>query len=169
MSFPDPLNPRTYFYKAALAGCAPVCGSAHMSALRSLAFFQAVAREIAQLLPPFFLISLKLNLWRIASTSWPPLSNLPHPSFLCLGPPPPHPEDFFPRQFLRHAHRRASPRLTPASHRSKHGTAALLTRFHAPVHHKGFREMLHAALTQLDGPIPKELEALYCEEASYRR
>lgn len=32
MSFPDPLNPRTYFYKAVLAACAPLCGRAHMSA-----------------------------------------------------------------------------------------------------------------------------------------
>lgn len=49
------------------------------------------------------------------------------------------------------------------------GYCRLLMRFHAPVHHNDFREMLPAALTQLDGPIPKEPGALYCEEASYRR
>lgn len=37
------------------------------------------------------------------------------------------------------------------------GYCSLLMRFHAPVRHNDFREMLHAALTQLDGPIPKEL------------
>lgn len=35
------------------------------------------------------------------------------------------------------------------------GYCSLLMRFHAPVRHNDFREMLHAALTQLDGPIPK--------------
>lgn len=49
------------------------------------------------------------------------------------------------------------------------GHCRLLMRFHAPVHHNDFREMLPAALTQLDGPIPKEPGALYCEQASYRR
>lgn len=111
MSFPDPLNPRTYFYKAALAACAPDCGSAHINL-----YFQAVAWERVQLLspPPFlsaFLIALKLNLWWSPSTSWPSPSIFP----VACTPPP---SGFLP-QTVFETHGRAAPRLMPASPRSE--------------------------------------------------
>ncbi|TWW79148.1 hypothetical protein D4764_10G0001780 [Takifugu flavidus] len=115
--------------------------------------------------PTSFLISLKLNLWWNASTSWPPLSILLHPSFPVACPLPriSSPDSFRDTHMAEHL---PGSRAPPPG---QSGYCSLLMRFHAPVRHNDFREMLHAALTQLDGPIPKELGALYCEEASYRR
>lgn len=113
MSFPDPLNPRTYFYKApwhaALQSVAALTclrrAHSHFSKLwheRLPNFFSP--------LPPF-LISLKLNLWWNASTSWPPLTILLHPSFLWLAASHPQPPGFLPQTVFE---TRTSPSISPA-------------------------------------------------------
>lgn len=167
MSFPDPLNPHTYFYKAVLAGCAHGCGGAHTSNL----YFSKLWHESVSNPPPPLLLP-DLSQIKSSVERKHELASALHPSpsiFSCgLPPPPPPPRISSPDSFRdTHVAERLPGSRAPPPGQS--GYCSLLMRFHAPVRHNDFREMLHAALTQLDGPIPKELGALYCEEASHRR
>lgn len=64
MSFPDPLNPRTYFYKAVLAACARLWQRAHVCALRSLGFFKLWLDSVSN---SFLLFSSPLHRLQIKS------------------------------------------------------------------------------------------------------
>lgn len=106
MSFPDPLNPRTYFYKAVLAACAPVCGSAHMSARCANLYFsscgmRACPTSFSSFLSPLphrsQIKSLVERKHGLASA----LSIHPSPSILPVAcTPPPAPSGFLPQTVL---------------------------------------------------------------------